>query len=97
MKPSKLVCFKDTINFVALLFFSAASNTKVQWANARAWSYQKKMMPKTKSRAQKKESCQKQKVVPKKESRANKKKSCQTKRVVPEKTDVAEKKLDKKN
>ena len=32
MKPSELFCFKDTINFAALLFFLAAGNKKFQRA-----------------------------------------------------------------
>ena len=46
----------------------------------------KKMVPKTKSRAEKKESCRKQKVVPKKNQ------SCRKKNVVPKKKSRAEKK-----
>ena len=63
-----------------------------------------------KSRAKKKQSCQKKTVVPKKKSRAppknvvpkknsraEKKQSCRVKKVVPEKTDVVKTKLDEKN
>ena len=32
MKPSELFCFKDTVNFAALLFFLATGNKKFQRA-----------------------------------------------------------------
>ena len=38
MKASELFCFKDPINFAALLFFLAAGNKKFQQANATAIS-----------------------------------------------------------
>ena len=38
MKPYELFCFKDTINFAALLFFFGAGNKKLQRANATAIS-----------------------------------------------------------
>ena len=34
MKLSELFCFKNKINFTALLFFLAAGNKKFQWENA---------------------------------------------------------------
>ena len=36
MKPYELFCFKDTIHFVALLFFFGAGNKKLQRENATA-------------------------------------------------------------
>ena len=36
MKPYELFCFKDTINFAALLFFFGAGNKKFQRTNATA-------------------------------------------------------------
>ena len=36
MKPSELFCFKDTINFAALLFYLSGKQWKFQRANATA-------------------------------------------------------------